>query len=163
MNHTENQTMEDSFDCIITKYSKMVYRLAFSIVKNKYDADDIYQEVFLRYIKNKPCFESEEHQKAWLIRVTINCSKSMLRSAFWRRHAQLEEYIPVVTKEHIDLLSELRKLPPKYSIVIHLFYYENMSIDEISKVIGKSPSAVKMRLVRARAMLKGFIKEEDYV
>ena len=67
------------------------------------------------------------------------------------------------TQEQVDLIGELEKLPQKYSAVIHLYYYEGMSIDEISKVIKRSPSAVKMRLSRARTMLKGILKEEDYV
>ncbi|WP_406243016.1 RNA polymerase sigma factor [Tissierella carlieri] len=68
--------IDESIDNIVNTYSNMVYRLAFSQTRNKSDADDIFQEVFLRYIKNKPNFETEEHRKAWLIRVTINCAKN---------------------------------------------------------------------------------------
>jgi RNA polymerase sigma-70 factor (ECF subfamily) len=141
----------------------MVYRLAFFQMKNKNDADDVFQDVFFRYIRKKPHFDSTEHEKAWFIRVTINCCKNMYSSAWRRRTVPLDETIPYIDEEQTDILRELQKLPKKYIAVIHLFYYEDMSIDEISKAIGKSPSAVKMRLMRARNMLKDVLKEEDYV
>ena len=67
----------------IAKYSGMVYKLAYSLVKDRYDADDIYQEVFMKYIRKSPCFHSKEHEKAWFIRVTVNCCKNFWKSA-WR-------------------------------------------------------------------------------
>jgi len=154
---------DDGYENTVTEYSSMVYRLAFSQMKNKSDADDVFQDVFFRYIRKKPDFDSKEHQKAWFIRVTINCCKSMYTSAWRRRVVSLDESIPYITEEQNNILRELNKLPKKYLAIIHLFYYESMSIEEISKVIGKSPSAVKMRLVRARNMLKEILKEEDYV
>ena len=153
----------ESIEAIIAEYSDMVYRLALSQMKNKNDADDIFQEVFFRYIRRKPHFESKEHQKAWFIRVTINCCKNTFTSAWKKRVVPLEETIPFITDEQGDLIRELNKLPKKYLAVVHLFYYEEMSIEEIANAIGISISAVKMRLSRARKMLKGFIKEEDYV
>ena len=146
----------------IEKYSDMVYRLAFSQMKSKSDADDVFQEVFFRYVRKKPRFQSEEHQKAWLIRVTVNCCKSMYTSAWRKRTVPLDAYMAYMPEEQRDFSRELLKLPQKYLTVIHLHYYEDMSVDEISKAIGKSPSAVKMRLSRARKMLKG-IFGEDYV
>ena len=160
---TQSQLSGDCLEAVITKHSDMVYKLALAQTKNAADADDVYQDVFLRFIKKKPDFESDEHQKAWFLRVTINCSKSMSSSAWRKKTLPLDESMEHTTKEQLDLLSELQKLPKKYSAVIHLFYYEDMSINEISNVISKSPSAVKMRLSRARKMLKGIIKEEDYV
>jgi len=147
----------------IFEYSNMVYRLAFFQMKNKSDADDVFQDVFFRYIRKKPQFHSTEHEKAWFIRVTVNCCKNMYSSAWKKRTVPLDETIPYIDKEETDILRELQKLPKKYIAVVHLFYYEDMSIDEISKAIGKSPSAVKMRLMRARNMLKDVLKEEDYV
>jgi len=154
---------DDCFEDIIEKYSGMVYRIAFSQMKNKSDADDVFQEVFCRYLRKKPRFQSEEHQKAWLIRVTVNCCKSMYTSAWRKRTVPLDEYMAYMPEEQRDFSRELLKLPQKYHTVIHLHYYEDMSVDEISKAIGKSPSAVKMRMSRAREMLKGIFGEDYYV
>lgn len=153
-------------DCaeeIIKQYSDMVYRLAFARVGTKHDADEVFQEVFLRFIKKKPVFHEQEHCKAWFIRVTINCSKSF-RSNWWFKNVQpVDDDIVFETKEDVDLYNELQKLPHKYREVIHLFYYEDMSIEEISKALDRKNSTVRTQLTRARAVLKSFIKEEDYV
>jgi RNA polymerase sigma-70 factor (ECF subfamily) len=154
---------DDRDEHVIKEYSDTVYRLAFSQMKNKSDADDIYQEVFFRYVRKKPRFESKEHQKAWFIRVTLNCCKSTYSSAWRTRAVPLDDSMSYIPKEQNDLQNELQKLPQKYLAVIHLFYYEDMSLEEISNAIGISLSAVKMRLSRARDMLRTFMKEEDYV
>lgn len=160
------QNALDSDDCIenvIMHYSDMVYRLAFARTGSKHDADDIFQEVFLRYVKKKPVFEKEEHRKAWLIRVTINCSNSFWNS-FWNRKTQkIDDEIVFETKAELNLYTELQQLPSKYREVIHLFYYENMSIEEISTALNRKSSTVRTQLTRARALLKNFMKEEDYV
>ena len=154
---------DDSLEDAIAEYSNMVYRLAFSQMKNKSDADDVFQEVFFRYVKKEPRFESKDHQKAWFIRVTVNCCKSAYTSSWRKRVVPLDESIPYKTEEKSDLINELNKLPLKYRAVIHLYYYEDMRMDEISNALGIGLSAVKMRLSRARDMLKDFMKEEDYV
>lgn len=143
----------------IETYSSMVYRLAFSQTRNKSDADDIFQEVFFRYIRDKPVFETEKHKKAWLIRVTVNCCKKMWASAWIRKIVPMDENIIFETKEEINLHYELRKLPMKYRAVIHLFYYEDLSIEEISEILRKKPSTVRAQLTRARRRLKEIMKE----
>jgi len=160
----EKQTLnwDNSLEDVVAKYSNMVYKLAVCQMRNKNDADDIFQEVFFRYVKTRPCFDSEEHRKAWLIRVTVNCCKSMYSSAWLKKIVPLDDTITFETKEENDLFSELQKLPLKYRMVIHLFYYEDMSIDDICMALNKKPSAVKMQLLRARKMLKEIIKEEDF-
>jgi len=155
--------INDNLEDVIKTYSDTVYRLALSQMKNKSDADDIFQEVFFRFVRKKPRFESAEHQRAWFIRVTVNCCKSMYISPWRKRIVPLDETISTITGEQNELLNDLKKLPNKYLAVIHLFYYEDMSVDEISKALGISLSAAKMRLVRARNMLKHILKEEDYV
>ena len=154
---------DDCLEDTIEKYSNMVYRLAFSQMKNKSDADDVFQEVFFRYVRKKPHFQSEEHQKSWLIRVTLNCCNSMYTSAWKKRTVPLDGYMAYMPEEQRDFSRELLKLPQKYLTVIHLHYYEDMSVNEISKAIGKSLSAVKMRLSRARKMLEGIFGEDYYV
>ena len=153
---------DDCLEDVIKAYSDMVYRQAFSYTRNKSDADDIFQEVFMRYIKKKPQFESEEHRKAWLIRVTINCCKKMHVSAWKNKIVPLEDNIVFESEEENNLHYELMKLPVKYRTVIHLFYYENYSVEEIGKILKQNPSAVRMTLTRARRNLKEIIKEEDY-
>jgi len=151
---------DDCMENVIKVYSTMVYRLAFSQTRNKSDADDIYQEVFLRYIRKKPQFETEEHKKAWFIRVTINCCKKMWVSAWIRKMAPIDETIVFETKEETNLHYELQKLPMKYRAVIHLFYYEDLSVEEISEILNQKPSTIRTQLTRARYKLKEIMKED---
>lgn len=147
-------------ESVIRAYSNMVYRLAFSQTRNKSNADDIYQEVFFRYIRKKPQFETEKHRKAWFIRVTINCCKKMWVSSWIRKIVPLDENIVFEMKEETNLHYELQKLPMKYRAVIHLFYYEDLSIEEISEILNKKPSTIRTQLTRARYKLKEILKED---
>lgn len=148
---------------VIQYYSDMVYRLAFARTGTKQDADDIFQEVFLRYVKKKPEFETEEHRKAWLIRVTINCANSFWSSLRRKKTQEMTNEILFETEDSVNLYTELQKLPPKYRDVIHLFYYEDMTLEEICLALNRKNSAIRTQLTRARVMLKKFMKEEDYV
>ena len=161
--NTENQLRpEDSPEQVIRFYSDMVYRLAFARTGTRHDADDVYEEVFLRYLKKKPTFQSEEHRRAWLIRVTINCSNTFLTSIWQRRTQELPEDLPFRQQEDYQLYNYLRQLSAKYRSVIHLFYYEEMSVEEIGRLLHLKPSTVRTRLTRAREQLRQIIKEEDY-
>lgn len=135
------------------KYSDMVYRLAFARVKNKYDADDILQEVFLRFIKSKDKVNNEEHTKALLIRITINCTKNLFGSSWFKKTEPLNENL-VVSEHTFDTLDAVMRLPQKYRTVIHLHYYCGYSIDEIADILKSKPSTVKSQLCRARQKLK---------
>ncbi|MDO5293055.1 MAG: sigma-70 family RNA polymerase sigma factor [bacterium] len=143
-------------NAVIDEYADMVYRIALTQMKNVSDAQDVFQEVFLRLVKHLPTLHSEEHIKAWLIRVTINCSKSSLTSA-WRRHTEplvAEEMLTFETSEQLDLYEHLSRLPKKYRIVLYLFYYEELSIKEIADYTAQKETTVKSQLSRARALLK---------
>lgn len=155
MNSAQSETEK-----IIRKYSDTVYRLAYSYVRNKSDADDIFQEVFLRLIKNNPTFENEEHKKAWLIRTTMNCCKKHFSSAFVKHTVPLEVSIPFDAPEETGIDDALKKLKPKYRTVIHLYYYEEYSTEEIANILGEKPSAVRTRLTRARRSLGELLKGE---
>lgn len=135
------------------KYSDMVYRLAFARLKNKYDADDVLQDVFMRFIKHKEKAESEEHVKALLIRITINCSKSLLSSSWFKRTEPLSENLSV-SDEVSDTLDAVLRLSQKYRTVIHLHYYMGYSVEEIAHILKSKPSTVKSQLHRARQKLK---------
>ena len=145
-----NQKLEQT----IEKYSNMVYRLAMARTRNVETSEDIYQEVFLRLAKKMPDFESEEHTKAWLIRVTINCTKTMLNTSFLRHRTDLDDNMKFETPERHEIYYAVLKLPIKYRTVIHLYYYENYSIKEISKILKMKENTVKSQLARAREQLK---------
>ncbi len=147
---------------IVEKYSNMVYRLSYFYTNSKYDADDIYQDVFLKYLQNKKQFENEEHKKAWLIRVTINCCKKLWLSSWKRKIIPLDDEIKFEMEENIGLYNEIKKLPKKYRVVIHLFYYEQYSVKDISKILKQKESTIRTWLTRARKLLKNYIKEEDF-
>lgn len=153
----------DFIDCdekVIRFYSDMVYRLAFSQTRNKSDADDVFQEVFVRYINRKTNFDNEEHRKAWLIRVTINCAKKIWASSWYKKTQALDESISFEFDDELGLHYELMKLPFKYRSIIHLFYYEGYNIQDISDILNRKPSTVRTQLTRARRKLKDILKEE---
>ncbi len=149
-----NRTVEEVVDC----YADMVYRIALSKMGNRPDAEDIFQEVFLKYMQKDPCFESEEHRKAWLIRVTVNCCKLFWMNPFRRHFAPLEEApeeaFCEMDQEEQGIYQEVMRLPSNLRVVIELFYYEELSVKEIAKSLSISEANVKMRLSRARQKLK---------
>ena len=147
----------------INRNSDMVYRLAFAQMKNEVDADDVYQEVFFCYIRKQPEFECAEHEKAWFIRVTLNCSKTNLKS-FWKtKVCELDESFESVNVEKEDLSYALKKLPKKYCTVLYLFYYEDMSIKEIASALNLKEGNVGVLLSRSRLKLKEILEKENYV
>lgn len=153
----------DELKQAILRNSNTVYRLAYAQMKNTSDADDIYQEVFYRYIRKKPFFENPEHEKAWFIRVTVNCCKTSLKS-FWRtKVCVLDETFEDKKVEKEDLSFALKKLPKKYSAVIHLYYYEDMSIKEIAHALELKEGNVGVILSRSRKKLKEILEKEDFI
>ena len=149
-------------ETVFKRYADMVYRLAFVRTGNRSDSDDILQEVFLRYMKVWQKMKSEEHIKATLIRITVNCSNSLFSSAWFKKTAPLDENISVTDNASSEnALSEVLKLPLKYRTVIHLYYYMGYSVAEIADLTKTNPSTVKTRLSRAREQLKKTLKEEE--
>ena len=139
---------------VMERYGDMVYRLALAQTHSSHDADDVFQEVFLRYLRAAPAFREEEHRKAWLLRVTVNCCKK-LHGSFWRRHTvALSEALPAQHPEEGELLGLLEGLPPKYRAVLHLYYYEGYATEEIAAILGRSPGTVRSQLSRGRALLR---------
>lgn len=154
---TGQTPVNNDLDSLFVTYGDMIYRLALVRTRSAADAEDVVQEVFLRCLKNNPRFESAEHQKAWLLKVTVNCSKTLLGSAF-RRHAVSEDAAGELTSENResdpDVYDAVLKLPEKYRTAIHLFYYEDYSVKEIALLMRTTESTVKSWLHRARGMLK---------
>lgn len=161
----KNQTM--TAEQALERYADMVYRLALAEVKNKTDADDIFQEVFVRLVGNIHKLSSEEHIKAWLIRVTINCSRKLF-SSYWKKNVDFfeeETELGAESKELANLLDKdspvlaaVHKLPEKYRVIVHLFYFEEFSVQEIQKILRLKESTVKSQLFRARQMLKEMLE-----
>ena len=152
-----SEPVNNNLDALFELYGDMIYRLALVRTKNVADAEDVVQEVFLRCLKHNPVFQSAEHQKAWLIKVTLNCSKTLLGSAF-RRHSVPEDAMGELSSEDetpdSTVYDAVLKLPEKYRTAIHLYYYEDYSVREIASAMRATESTVKSWLHRARGMLK---------
>jgi RNA polymerase sigma-70 factor (ECF subfamily) len=150
-----NKELEkEQIERVIAENAETVYKLAYAKCGNRADADDVFQQVFLRYITKKPVFASAEHEKAWFIRVTVNCSKSLWSSAFRRKTQPLEGDIAVEAPEDSGLVEYLAVLPEKYRVLIHLFYYEGLPTAEIARLLKRRESTVRMQLTRARRLLR---------
>ena len=145
------------FDQAAQRWQDMVFRLALHQLGSYADADDAVQEVFLRLWRQKAPFESEEHLRRWLLRVTVNWCRDKLRSPRRRRRVDwdsLENQPAFETPEQGELYEAVMSLPEKYRTVLDLFYYEELSVREIGEVLGLSQSAVTTRLSRARKLLR---------
>ena len=157
---------QEDLELIIQRYKDMVYRLAFGYMQSREDAEDVFQDVFLKYMEHAGTFKDEEHKKAWLIRITINHCKSLLRSSWFRKRLPLNDEISI-TKDISNNSSDsqlewvLMQLKPTERQIIHLYYYEELSIKEISNLISLSESVIQTRLLRIRKKLAKLLKEEE--
>lgn len=146
------------------RYGDRVFSAAFSICRNREDADDTVQDTFLKYHSHNLDYIDETHLKAWLLRVAINRAKD-ISGAFWRRNrVSWEDYmdeLEFVQPEDRCLFDAVMRLPEKYRIVIHLFYYEEYSIDEISAATQRRRGTVKSQLSRGRELLKSMLTEDE--
>ncbi|MBP3707406.1 MAG: sigma-70 family RNA polymerase sigma factor [Clostridia bacterium] len=146
---------------VVRKYADLVYRVAFSMLRNKDDAEDIFQDVFIKLCTENVKFLSKEHEKAWIIRVTKNKCLDFLKKSCNKTKAELNDNIKVEEKEDdSDVIKHVQSLPEKYRIVIYLFYYEGYKISEMSKILDINESTLKSQLVKARELLKEKIGEE---
>ncbi len=142
-------------------YGPLVLRTAYSLVKNVADAEDVAQDVFVNLLKKAPVFESAEHQKAWLIRCTLNRGKSHFRSAWHRHTVPLEERqeVPFTPQEN-EVLDAVLRLPVRYREVIQLHYIEGYTAAEIGKILGRKQNTVLSQMARGRELLKEMLKGE---
>ena len=152
---------ESKLLALFDQYHNMVYRLALTATRSPQDAEDIVQTVFLKLLDGKSV-PMPGKERAWLAQVTVNACRDLLRS-FWRRKIQpLAESIPFSTPEEGTLFDAVLELPAKYRLVVHLHYYEGYTCEEIGSFLNVSPSAVSMRLHRARNLLRSNLKEDRY-
>ena len=156
---------ENFINYAVETYSDTVYRVALNITQNPHDSFDISQEVFIRLFKNYKKIKNKEHLKAWLIRVTVNCSRSFMKTIFRHEIISLDDIkeseLKCELNEDLEVTKFVWMLSEKYSTVIYLFYYEEMKISEIAEALGLSQSAVKQRLSRGREKLKNLIEKEN--
>ncbi len=147
----------DDIESTVRTYANMLYRLSLSMLGSSADAEDAVQETFLRYVQKAPDFESAAHEKAWLIRVCINRCRDEQRR---RRRDILPQESSAGNIPDIPIMEALRKLPEKFRLVMMLHYSEGYPVDDIAKIIRRTPSAVKMRLKKGRQLLKEILGKE---
>lgn len=154
---------DEQFTVLVKKYIDTVFRLAFSYLKNREDADDIVQNVFLKLYCQRTAFEGETHIRNWLLRVTINECKNCLRTP-WRKAESFEEYAGSLSfemPEHSALFHAVMSLPKRYRMPLYLHYYEGYNTNETAKLLQIPKGTVCTNLKRGREMLKKLLQECD--
>ena len=149
----------------IERYSDTVRRLCMVHLKNYADTEDIFQTVFLKYVLSSVSFESEEHEKAWFICVTINACKDLLKSFFRSRTVSLEEVLEQPSKlgpDHREVLEAVLSLPQKYRDVVYLHYFEDYTAPQISRILDRNENTVYTLLTRSRKMLREKLGGDEY-
>lgn len=154
---------EEDVTAAMDRYGDTVRRICLVHLKNDADTQDIFQNVFLKYVLSSVQFESPEHEKAWFIRVTINACRDLLRSFFHSRVVPLEEALTCSTADPEDglVLQAVLSLPPKYKDVVYLHYYEGYTAPEISRILGKNVNTVYTLLARSKQLLRKKLGGED--
>ena len=149
---------------LLTQYGPTVYRLAMAQLHSSFDAEDVYQEVFLKYLRAKPVFQNREHQKAWFIRVTINCCKDHLKKACRRDLPLEQQMLPAASpnEEYAALHMALTQLKEPQRAIIHLHYYEGYKTKEIAELLEINHSTVLSHLRRASKKLKKLLEGEEF-
>ena len=154
---------EEEVTQAIHEYADMVKRICMIHVKNETDTEDIFQTVFLKYAISAVSFEDKEHEKAWIVRVTMNACKDMLKG-FFRNHMvpldKVAEASQPMTEEYSEVWEAVRSLPARYRDVVYLHYYEGYSAPEISRILGKNVNTIYTWLTRSKGLLREQLEEE---
>lgn len=162
----EPQRASGEMEQIIDRYQNMVYGLALAKTNSPADADDVFQEVFLACFQAGKAFRDEEHRKAWLLRTTVNMCRRVTASTWRRKTVPLEEQgeVSVLFREPEENLvwEAVQRLEEKYRLPVYLFYFQELSTEEIAKALGIRPGAVRMRLSRGRDMLREMLKGDFF-
>ena len=148
---------EQELNRVIDQYGDTVRRICLLYLKNEADSEDIFQTVFLKYITSKIKFNSTEHKKAWIIRVTINSCKDLLRSFFRKKTIPLDDLLEkpqFLSNDHREVIEAVLSLSQKYRDVIYLHYYEGYTASEISQILGKNVNTIYTLLTRSKKMLR---------
>lgn len=155
---------EQEVNLALDNYADMVQRICFCHLKNEADTEDIFQEVFLKYMTYKGTFSGREHEKAWMIRVTVNACKDVLKKFFRKKEVSLDAVIETYRDEpdYSDVWQAVLELPEKYRDVIYLHYYEQYSAVEIAHILGAKENTIYSILSRGRSMLKTRLGGDGY-
>ncbi|MCI8632006.1 MAG: sigma-70 family RNA polymerase sigma factor [Lachnospiraceae bacterium] len=148
---------EQEVNRAIERYADTIRRLCMIHLKNYADTEDIFQTVFLKYVLSCVSFESEEHEKAWFIRVTINACKDFLKNFFRSHTVSLEEILDQpaeMNPDHKEVLEAVLALPEKYRNVVYLHYFEGYTAPQISRILNKNVNTIYTLLTRSRQMLR---------
>ncbi len=158
------ETIQENISRLIKEYGDMVMRIGYTYMKNQADAEDVVQDVFLRVMEKQPQFQNAEHQKAWLIRTTINICKNKLNTFWQRNKCSLDSITPAAADNDsdtaADVLAAVLSLPENHRLVVYMYYYEGYSTREIAALLRKNHATVRSYLRRARNQLKDLLKEE---
>ena len=160
----KSQMTSEQFAALAKRYTDTVFRVAYNYIKSQHDAEDVTQNVFEKLRKVKASFETEEHARSWLIRVTINECKNLVRSKWWRMESY-EDYASTMTFEnpaHSDLHDAVMELPKKYRISIYLHYFEGKSTEQIASLLRIPKNTVCSHLKRGRELLKQKLQEAEH-
>ena len=149
---------------LVNTYADLILRLSYTYLKETQDAQDICQTVFLKFLEKPRTFQSPEHEKAWVIRCAVNACKDVLKSHWRKTTVTLESalHVPAPEPEAGSLLAALELLPPKYRVVIYLYYYEGYAAKEIADILGLRLATVNTQLSRGRAQLKTILEQEGF-
>lgn len=147
---------------LVEKYTSLIFRVSYCILGNRDDAEDAVQDAFLKYLTKAPEFESEEHRKAWLIRVTTNISKNMMMFRIRKETVNLEEVKDIgICENDYETFEMIMSLPAKYKVVMTLYYIEGYKSKEIAEIIGIKEEAVRKRLQKGREILRKLFETEE--
>lgn len=155
---------EELFEQTVEQYGDMVFRLAFSYLKNRADAEDVMQETLLKLYTCSDSFDSPDHERFWVVRVAVNECKKLLRSPWKKRMGPMEELAESAVFDspaQSELFRQVMALPPKYRAAIYLHYYEGYAVREVAAAMGANPSTVQTWLMRARGQLQIKLKEAE--
>jgi RNA polymerase sigma-70 factor (ECF subfamily) len=153
------QSIED----IYMRHFDMVYRVAFSYLKNAHDTEDAVADVFVKLMNKGAAFQSDEHEKAWLLRAAINICKDRLKH-WWRRRIDIDDCENLQSDDpfHIDeTLKAVMELPTRYKDAIYLYYYEGYTTEEVAGILKKPRSTIRNHLREARNILRGVLEDEE--
>ena len=158
----------DVLEKVIEQHGDMLFRYALTMLGTSQDAEDAVQETLLTYWKKTPEFKDKDHEKAWLLTVVANRCKDLLRKQIRRSEVSMESVAEIADfeaeiPENSGILDALMQLPEKYKTVLYLYYVEEYKVEEIARIIGKTASAVKMRLKKGRELLGEEYRKEGYV
>lgn len=160
INRSFTQSDEGTAERLMNTYGPSIYRLAYSYVHNEADAEEVLEDTILRHLEKAPDFESKAHEKAWLMRVAGNLSKDRIRYNKYRETDELQDTLVSDNREDLSFVWEaVKDLPVKYREVIHLYYYEGYSTEEIAEILHRRSATVRTELRRARIQLKSVLKE----